>query len=193
MKKACTNLGMTPGSDTTDDEIGLLYHAIQRVAEATGVDHRFILAVMMQESKGCVRVYTTANANSNPGLMQDHAGEHTCNPGFSRDASKMVKPCPQLQIEGMLQDGVGGTAAGAGLAELLNTAFDHVKTAAGRVGIVVDGDNAQVHYAAARQYNSDSVDYTNLDKGYSSTSCYVSDIVNRLTGWVYAPTKCTGG
>lgn len=69
MKVGCTNLGMPTGSDTTDEEIGIMYHAIQKVAGATGVDHRFILAIVMQESLGCVGVYTTFSAHANPGLM----------------------------------------------------------------------------------------------------------------------------
>jgi hypothetical protein len=37
---------------------------------ATGVDHRFVLAVLMQESHGCVRVNVTSGGVRNPGLMQ---------------------------------------------------------------------------------------------------------------------------
>ena len=48
-------------------------------ADATGVDHRFILAVIMQESGGCVRAPTTNYGVRNPGLMQDHNGSGTCN------------------------------------------------------------------------------------------------------------------
>lgn len=30
----------------------------------------------------------------------------------------------------------------------------------------------------------------NLSEKAGATACYVSDIANRLTGWVYAKTKC---
>lgn len=69
MKKGCTNLGLPAGSDTTDEEIGNMYWAIKNAAKATRVDHRFILAVIMQESLGCVRVYTTRVTHASPGLM----------------------------------------------------------------------------------------------------------------------------
>ncbi|KAK5071246.1 hypothetical protein LTR64_007750 [Lithohypha guttulata] len=180
MKTACTNLGMASGSDTTDNEIAHIYQAIQSVAAVTGVDHRFVLAILMQESLGCVRVYTTNNGVANPGLMQGHAGAHTCNPAPKGVSGSMTFPCPYDQIQGMIQDGVGGTQAGAGLAGCLNDVVAAAQ-AAGATGM--DGSNSQVYYQAARFYNSGSVDTTNLDNGFSSTNCYASDIANRLTGW----------
>lgn len=47
------------GQENSEAEIGALYDAIQQIARETKVDHRFILAVVIQESKGCVRVTTT--------------------------------------------------------------------------------------------------------------------------------------
>ena len=187
MKVSCTNLGMPQGSDTTDEEIGMLYHAIQDVASSSHVDHRFILAVIMQESLGCVRVYTTANANANPGIMQDHAGSHTCNPATKGITDQMVFPCPAEQIQGMIEDGVGGTNFGDGLAAYLNTVVHRANAA----GFAASGNNAQVYYQAARLYNSGSVDYMNLGRGYSSRNCYASDIANRLTGWIFASHQCS--
>ncbi|KAK5954051.1 hypothetical protein OHC33_004622 [Knufia fluminis] len=190
MKKACTNLDMPPGSDTTNEEIALIWDGIQNAAIASGVDHRFILAIMMQESKGCVRVYKTANGNGNPGLMQDHEGAYNCNPMLKGDYTRMVKPCPADQINGMVQDGVGGTTVGAGLAEYLNNAVD-TGTNAGTADM--NDGNAQVYYQAARHYNSGSVNYANLDIGFSSNPCYAMDIANRLTGWLSAPASCNPG
>lgn len=43
----CTNLGVSP--DTTEQQLGFIYEAIQSVAQASLVDHRFILATIMQE------------------------------------------------------------------------------------------------------------------------------------------------
>jgi len=182
MKKACTNLGLQAGSDTTDEEIAMIWNGVDAAAIASGVDHRFILAIMMQESKGCVRIWTTANANFNPGLMQDHDGPNTCNSN-----GVLQKPCPQSTISGMVQDGVGGTANGDGLAAYLN----QVEQRARNVNIAdVDGASAQVYYQAARLYNSGSIDYSDLSQAFQSTTCYASDIANRLTGWMFAPTQC---
>jgi hypothetical protein len=44
------------GQNNDGPEIGAIWDSIEQVAAETGVDHRFILAIMMQESKGCVRV-----------------------------------------------------------------------------------------------------------------------------------------
>lgn len=58
MSVSCVN---NKFSDTNDspEEIAAIKSAIESVALSTKVDHRFILAIMMQESKGCVRVNTT--------------------------------------------------------------------------------------------------------------------------------------
>jgi len=190
MKKACTTLQMPPGSDTTNPEIALIWDAIQAAAIKSGVDHRFILAIMMQESGGCVRVYKTVNANGNPGLMQDHDGPNNCNPLPKGDYSQMISPCPAGKINGMVEDGVSGTLTGAGLAEYLNMALSY-----GQQSDLsnMDGGNAQVYYQAARQYNSGSVNYGNLNDGFSSNPCYAMDLANRLTGWVWATPGCDPG
>lgn len=44
------------GADDSGEEVGQIYNAIQKVALETGVDHRFILATIIQESGGCTRV-----------------------------------------------------------------------------------------------------------------------------------------
>lgn len=173
MPNVCGWNGFSTSEDSAS-EIQAIYNAIQSVAAATKVDHRFILAVMMQESKGCVRVNTTGNGVRNPGLMQDHDGPHSCN-----DGGNVQVPCPDAEIQGMIQDGTGGTAAGDGLAATLNQAEGLGKT------------DAQGFYAAARIYNSGSIDPSgNLGAG-GSTHCYASDIANRLKGWVLAPDTCT--
>ena len=187
MKVGCTNLGLAPGSDTTNEEIADLYDAIQSVASTSGVDHRFILAIIMQESLGCVRVYTTANANANPGLMQDHAGLYSCNPASQGVSGSMMFPCPYEQIEGMIQEGTSGTQAGDGLAGYLNAV---VGRAASVSQVGMDGSNAQVYYQGGRYYNSGNVDYNELGNGFSSRNCYASDIGNRLTGWTSTPKQC---
>jgi len=51
---------------------------------------------------------------------------------------------------------------------------------------------AQAFYYAARIYNSGSIpDSTDLGNADGATACYVSDVANRLTGWVTADSTCT--
>lgn len=158
------------GANNSPTEINGLTSAIQQVAGETGVDARFILTVVMQESKGCVRVPTTNNGVVNPGLMQSHNGKGSC---------WNVNPCPQSQIVQMIRDGTTGTSSGAGIKGNLATTT------------AVVGNNARAYYAAARLYNSGSVDYGNLNNGFTSTACYASDVANRFTGWILAPSTCT--
>ena len=73
----------------------------------------------------------------------------------------------------MVQDGTQGTASGNGLVQNLN----------------IYG-NA---YSAARGYNSGYIPKSgNLSEAAGATACYVSDIANRLTGWVTAKSTCAG-
>lgn len=75
----------------------------------------------------------------------------------------------------MIQDGTIGTAAGAGLAGILNGA-----------------NSAQDVYRAARIYNSGSIAPSgDLADGNGSTACYSSDVANRLTGWAHAQSQCS--
>ncbi|KAI9720843.1 MAG: hypothetical protein M1812_002682 [Candelaria pacifica] len=157
MKKGCGNNNWGP--EDTDAQINDIHDAIQTVAKDSLVDHRFILAVVMQESLGCVHVPTTNNGVKNPGLMQSHNGADY-NPNNSK-----------ASIVQMIRDGTQGTNSGDGLVQGINQS--------GNV------------YAAARIYNSGSIAKDgNLSNGNGATACYVSDIANRLTGWVNAKTNC---
>ena len=159
------------GAADTANEIANIKAAIMAEAKATGVDERFILAIVMQESEGCVRVPTTNNGVRNPGLMQSHNGSGTC---------AGVDPCPASEITQMIKDGTAGTSSGDGLKQTLSETAPTTGTG-----------TVRNYYAAARKYNSGSVDYTNLDDGLGSTACYASDVANRLTGWVLAASSCT--
>lgn len=93
--------------------------------------------------------------------MQSHEG-HPFDPDFPRES-----------IYQMVQDGTQGTdaAAGWGLVQNLNTYGDP--------------------YTAARGYNSGQIaEDGNLSDGAGATACYVSDVANRLTGWVQADNDC---
>ena len=92
MFSSCSQYGVPNDSGM---EVGALYDAIQQIATETKVDHRFILAVMIQESGGCVRVKTSGNGVRNPGLMQDHNGSGTCNSDITHTVQN---PCPNSVV-----------------------------------------------------------------------------------------------
>lgn len=168
MRQSCGWNGW--GADNSEQEIADINSAIQQVSGQTGVDARFILAVVMQESKGCVRAPTTDNGVINPGLMQSHNGSGKC---------AGVNPCPYSMIVQMIVDGTAGTAFGDGLQQT----FAKTSSATGDFG-------SRATYAAARMYNSGSVDYNDLNNGFTSTRCYAADVANRLTGWTLAGSAC---
>jgi len=68
----------------------------------------------------------------------------------------------------MIVDGTQGTIHGDGLVQLIN-----------KYGNI---------YEAAREYNSgpNGVDKSNLNNGGVATAAYVSDIANKMTGWVWS-------
>nr|POE93244.1 hypothetical protein CFP56_19256 [Quercus suber] len=110
MNSSCSTKGSNIG-DNSPAETSALLAAIGAQANATGVDARFILAVV--ESSGCVRVASTASPESqvlNPGLMQTHNGNGTCNTGGT-----LQDPCPDATIAQMVADGTAGTESGDGL------------------------------------------------------------------------------
>lgn len=159
------------GANDSPDEIAAINSAIQQVSGETGVDARFILAIVMQESIGCVRAPTTDNGVRNPGLMQSHNGAGTC---------AGVNPCPSDVILQMIRDGTAGTADGDGLQQTIAEAA----AATGDSGV-------RSFYAGARLYNSGSANYDNLNDPVGATACYVTNVANRLTGWVLAPEGCS--
>jgi hypothetical protein len=174
ISRSCSAIYNTP--NLSPSETQSLYNAIQSVAHTTRVDHRFILAIIMQETKGCVRASTSVSPDGtvrNPGLMQDHEGTHTCN-----NEGKVQTPCPEEQILGMVTDGVAGTEKGNGLAGAITSENEP------------DVEFAQAYYRGARYYNSGVIDGSgDLEKG-SATHCYASDVANRLVGWVDAKSEC---
>lgn len=111
MKQSCGWNGWGP--DNADRHINWIKTYIQQVSRESHVDHRAILAVIMQESAGCLRVPTTNNGVSNPGIMQSHNG-------VAFDPLK-----PVTTIRQMIIDGTQGTAYGDGLAQLLNQYGDY--------------------------------------------------------------------
>ncbi|KAK4988177.1 hypothetical protein LTR66_003394 [Elasticomyces elasticus] len=150
-----------------------IYNSIVDIANTTQVDERFILATIMQESTGCVRVITTSYSVANPGLMQSHDGAGSCNRN-----GVVQTPCPQSEIHQMIEDGTAGTRSGDGLQQLL---------------IQAQRLDVSRFYRAARMYNggAGSIGPNGDLQGTCCTKCYASDVANRLTGWVAAPHTCT--
>jgi hypothetical protein len=168
IKESCAQFDVENNSDS---EIEDIKSAITSVAESSGLDSRFILAIVMQESNGCVRVKTTNYGVNNPGLMQSHDGTGTCNDGSP------TTPCPQSEIHQMILDGASGTSAGDGLKQCIE-----------QYGGTGDVTN---YYKAARCYNSGSIASNgNLGAGIA-TGCYVSDVANRLLGWSTGTSECS--
>ncbi|KAF2169792.1 hypothetical protein M409DRAFT_64802 [Zasmidium cellare ATCC 36951] len=187
MKGSCAQWGVP---DDTDDEISEMKAAIQQVASSSGVDARFILAIVMQESTGCVRVITTQYSVFNPGLMQSHNGTGSCNEnnvstaiatsGPYHSNGTVQTPCPQSQIHQMIQDGTQGTSSGDGLQQLL------AQQKGGGFAA------AQAYYRSARAYNGGSVAASGALEDGCCTKSYASDVANRLMGWVAAPRTFSG-
>lgn len=117
MFQSCENNPST-GSGDTREQAGQIWNAIQQVAEASLVDHRFILAIIMQESQGCVNIITTPNPDGvdNPGLMQTAGGVSFVGNDASVDAQ-------QASIKQMVTDGTQGTEFGDGLVQCMLTLF----------------------------------------------------------------------
>ncbi|ESZ97766.1 hypothetical protein SBOR_1848 [Sclerotinia borealis F-4128] len=167
LKTSCTQFH---ADNNSDDEISDLKSAISEVATTTGIDSRFILAIIMQESNGCIRAPTTVYSISNPGLMQSHEGSGSCNSG-----SSVQNPCPKSEMVQMITDGTAGTSSGDGLKQCI--------TGSGATDV-------SMYYKAARIYNSGSIaSGGNLGDGVA-THCYATDVANRLTGWYTGTSSC---
>ncbi|TAQ84073.1 hypothetical protein B7494_g7603 [Chlorociboria aeruginascens] len=172
MYKSCVLNGW--GANNSPEELKNLRKAIFQAVDEDGfspleANHRrsFYLAVVLQESGGCVP--TTNNGVRNPGLMQDHNGRGTCN------ENKIIRePCPKHTINLMIQEGTQGTPFGDGLEQLIAKARG------------MGAPDAQAYYMAARLYSSGSIPADqNLSGGIGSTDSYASDIANRLTGAIW--------
>ncbi|KAK1248994.1 hypothetical protein MKX08_007214 [Trichoderma sp. CBMAI-0020] len=168
---SCSNGAGAFGPGNSGEQTGLIWNAIQQVAQASLVDHRFILATILQEltppkSIGCVNVCPSNNPDpsqpDNPGLMQSDGGV-TFVGNSASDSSQ------QSSITQMVIDGTQGTSLGDGLVQCIN-----------QYGNI---------YEAARCYNSGAVNSGNLNDGEGATASYVNDIANRMTGWLYSNNK----
>ncbi|KIV86718.1 hypothetical protein PV11_02314 [Exophiala sideris] len=166
--------GVPANSQSETDNIR---DSIIAVANQSYMDPRFILAVVMQESNGCVRVVSTAGGNDNPGLMQSFEGTGSC------DSNGVpVYPCPPSVIRQMIVDGTAAPVQGPTLVSALNKAAS-----------LDNCEPAQAFYRAARLYNSGLNSLLadgDLGGAPGATLCYSSDIANRLLGWVNGAKQC---
>jgi hypothetical protein len=173
LKSGCQPNDKGPVVQNKPKEIADIKTAIEEVSKESGIDNRYILAVVLQESNGCVRVKTTFSPGDNipnPGLMQCHNGQFNCN-------DKGDKDCPTEQIKGMIKEGTEGTSKGDGLKQLMDKAKQKHKA----------NEMAMQAYVAMRLYNSGEnslASSDDLSEG-GATSSYASDIANRLTGHVF--------
>ena len=148
----------------TPTETELIRLAILENAAFSGVNAQFILAIIIQESKGCDHVKATFTSHSNTGVMQTYQGSGTCG---------NVDPCPYSVISQMVQDGTMGTASSSRMMQYVNKARDPRP--------------AQAFHKAARFYNlgpsSTSANGDLSSPERAATVRYASSIANRLTGW----------
>jgi len=149
------------GDNNTPEMIQDIHNAIQDRANASLVDQRIILATVIQETNGCPLVsHTTSSGGTRNPGLMQSHNGHSYNPKHSR-----------LSILLMIQDGTQGTDAGWGLVDNLNLYGNP--------------------YRAMRGYNSGYIPESgDLSEKAGATACYVSDMANRLTGWVRAESKC---
>jgi len=145
----------------TDEEILDIQTAITSISGQSGVDARFILCIIIQESGGNVRVSNTDNGVTNTGLMQAHNGAIF-------DANNAAASITQMISDGTMgtyyrTDGLGGD----GLQQVLKQRNGN-------------------YYEAARMYNSGSVDANQMEDGFTATANYVEMVTNRLMGHQWA-------
>ncbi|KAF2175514.1 hypothetical protein K469DRAFT_502384, partial [Zopfia rhizophila CBS 207.26] len=163
MKTSCNQFNV---ENNSEQEINDIKAGLDAASKISGVKKEFLLAIMMQESKGCVRAPTTNYGVRNPGLMQDHDGKATCNEGGVKN------PCPANLITQMITE---GATSEFGLKQTIELS---------------KASDVSKYYKAARIYNSGSIAASgNLGDGIS-THCYASDIANRLRGWVDGGSTC---
>ncbi|CAO2652830.1 Nn.00g022410.m01.CDS01 [Neocucurbitaria sp. VM-36] len=160
VQNSCKDHGW--GQDNEETETQAIKDSIEGESETSGIPKELILAVMMQESMGCVRVHTSHHGSDNPGLLQS-AGKASCNPD-----GKPISPCPANEIRTMIHEGTAGEGLKTTLKNSLDF-FDPTGTA-----------NDSKWYKVARRYNAGEVLMDEKNLGIGPTNCYASDIANRL-------------
>ncbi|PGH18437.1 hypothetical protein AJ79_00506 [Helicocarpus griseus UAMH5409] len=136
------------------DEVKFIEQFVHEAAGSSGLDPRIILAVIIQESHGNLRV--AAGGGRTPGIMQALGSPH-CQ-GTAKGG------CGKNTIKDMIFAGVLGTGQTTGLKKCHES-------------------NGRSYGAMLRCYNSGHVFNPNdLIQAGPGTPSYVSDIANRLRG-----------
>ncbi|KAG9386241.1 hypothetical protein A1F94_002991 [Pyrenophora tritici-repentis] len=108
---SCYNNGWGPNNTPTESLASR--SSILSTATKSSIPAEFILVIIMQESRDCVRAPTTEYAgNQNPGLMQT-AGHASCHPSNAEPMSQ----CPNNMIGDMINEGTMGRGLGMNLRE----------------------------------------------------------------------------
>ena len=136
--------GQMAGANSAE-QTAWVKEGIEAEAAKTGIDPRFILAMVMQESGGNVNVHTTNNGVNNPGLMQSHNG-------VSFDGSK-------ASVLQMIQDGVQGTSSGDGLVQGLQKTGNLFAAARMYNSGQMDSSNLSNAMGATASYCSDLANF----------------------------------
>ncbi|PNP55749.1 hypothetical protein THARTR1_03969 [Trichoderma harzianum] len=175
IQNSCSQYGVP---NLSNDEMNDLENAINDIANQFNIDHRFILAEILTESSGCVRVPTTGGPATgiwNPGLLQDFDGYYTCNCNTYNgvyneygETCGVVDPCPADTITNMIREGAVGTDNGVGLSFLINAAEAQ------------GAHDAQVFYVASEWYNQG--EYSPNVGGSLNANCYAQKVAQWLTG-----------
>lgn len=171
IRTACTI--NNAGPDNSEEEIALLKKNLLSITLESDidVDQRVALALMMQESQGCVRMPTTGTNIKRPGLFQSPNGAGTC---------AGLDSCSESMIVQMIRDGLAGTPDDPGFASLITKAG----TDLGQFGELAV-------YGGSRLYNSGSVNPKDMnDNRGVGSKCYCVEVANRLQGWTFAPSTC---
>lgn len=164
-------------SNNSPQETEQLFDAIEHVAQLVLLDRRFILAVLLEETNGCVRMHTDYGADGvrSVGLMRSRGGMGMCNSGALGAPRHVLEPCPERQIQRMVFEGVGGLGDRHGYDGLLGM----MKRAETGTGTAAD------FYRGAWLYNrGPEASLENLEDGSKTPGSYASNVANRLTGWV---------
>ncbi|KAL1858727.1 hypothetical protein Daus18300_009861 [Diaporthe australafricana] len=158
-KMAAHSAAVMNTTGNSAQETAWVLEAVRAVAGEVGMDPRCVLAVVMQESHGKVRVNSTTSPGAgvnNTGIMQAHNG------------ASFSEADPRGSIFTMVRDGAGGVAGPAG--------GDGYRQLLARYN--------NDFWVAARGYNSGDlgINHQDLSSGGGATNAYCSDIANRLCG-----------
>lgn len=164
MLESCAQYSVESNNDT---DINNLRDMIMEVSHDKMVDATFILAIVLQESQGCVR---RPNATSKEGLS-------TLNGvllGKGTAKCEGLAACQRSTIREMLENGGSGVPESdlRSLVAAIEKNTDH------------NPQHSLNYYRAAYVYSTAVANIPARFEDAIPRHCYVSDVANRLVGWV---------